>query len=51
MAPSNENNVRGEQVPDFDYNFSIDLNEARMPTDYPEEGPDDPATDDDGESI
>jgi hypothetical protein len=48
----NENNVLGEQVPAFDYNFNVDLEEARMPTHYPEEGPaDDPATDEDGESI
>jgi len=44
----NENNYRGETVPPMDYNFNIDLEETRLPTHYPIEGPE---TDDDGETV
>lgn len=44
----NENNLRGEIIPPMDFDFNKDLEEARLPTHYPEEGPD---TDEDGEGV
>jgi hypothetical protein len=44
----NENNVRGEAVLPMDYNFNIDLEEGKLPTQYPSEGPE---TDDDDEPV
>jgi hypothetical protein len=37
----NEHNVHKGQVPLFDYDFNKDLEEKKLPTDYPEENPDD----------
>ena len=37
----NDNNEHGAQVDLFDYNFNLDLEEERLPTEYPEESPSD----------
>jgi hypothetical protein len=36
----NDNNEAGAEVDLFDYNFNSDLEEERMPTEYPDEDPD-----------
>lgn len=44
----NENNVRGETLVPMDFDFNKDIEESRLPTHYPEEGP---QTDEDGEGV
>ena len=44
----NDNNILGEKLQPMDFNFNRDLEEGRLPTTYPEEGPD---ADEDGEGV
>ncbi len=46
----NENNTRGATLPPMDFDFNRDLEEAKQPTEYPHEPPED-GFDDDGEEI
>jgi hypothetical protein len=50
----NDNNVHGEHVDLFDYDFNKDLDEESFPTEYPDEDPDgdwDDEEDDGGGSV
>ena len=44
----NENNIHGERLPEMDFDFNKDLEEIKLPTDYPSEPPE---TDDDGDGV
>lgn len=37
----NEHNIHEAEIPLFDYDFNKDLEEKKLPTDYPEENPED----------
>ncbi len=38
-ASYNDNNVWGAKLPPIDYNLNLDVEESKLPTDYPEEPP------------
>ena len=44
----NDNNLFGATLPPMDFDFNKDIEESRLPTTYPEEGPE---TDEDGEGV
>jgi hypothetical protein len=45
----NDNNIFGESLAPMDFDFNKDLEEIRLPTTYPEDGP--PDADEDGERV